>query len=153
MKWLSSRKRMALVGIAVLLLSGYTFADELEDRLIEAREQLDAEMNVIEFVDGSRVLTDGKRSVEIHDIGPTPHSEHILLVYLPDSGIVFQADHMAVPRTGPMAPAITNTRAMAKAMKARGISMSKMVSAHSPRVIGASDLDEALALETKLASN
>ena len=40
--WLSSRKRLVLAGFTVLLLSGYTFADELEDRLREAREQLDA---------------------------------------------------------------------------------------------------------------
>jgi hypothetical protein len=41
-KWLSGRKRVALAGVAVLLFSGYTVADELEDRLREAREQLDA---------------------------------------------------------------------------------------------------------------
>jgi membrane-associated protease RseP (regulator of RpoE activity) len=43
-KWLSSRKRQVLAGFTAmaLLLSGYTFADELEDRLREAREQLDA---------------------------------------------------------------------------------------------------------------
>ncbi|NIP13403.1 MAG: PDZ domain-containing protein [Pseudomonadales bacterium] len=41
-KWLSTRKRVVVAGVTVLLLSGYTFADELEDRLREAREQLDA---------------------------------------------------------------------------------------------------------------
>lgn len=106
-----------------------------------------------EFVKGSRRLSDGSRTVEIHDVGPTPHSEHLLVTYLPDEGIMFEADHIAVPRTGPLPPAITNTRALDKAMAARGFKVKTIVGAHSPRVITLDDMKAALAkdAETRVA--
>ena len=107
-----------------------------------------------EFVKGSRVLSDGSRTVEIHDIGPTPHSEHMLIAYLPDEGIMFEADHIAVPQTGPLPPAITNTRALDKAMAERNFKVTTIVGAHSPRVITIDDMEAALEQEseTRVAS-
>ena len=39
-----------------------------------------------------RVFTDGTRTVEIHDVGPTPHAEEMLVAWVPSEGILFQAD-------------------------------------------------------------
>ena len=108
----------------------------------------DAEPN-FEFVKGSKILSDGSRTVEIHDIGPTPHSEHLLVAYLPDEGIMFEADHIAVPQTGPLPPAISNTRALDKAMAKRDFKVTTIVGAHSPRVITIDDMKAALERESE----
>jgi glyoxylase-like metal-dependent hydrolase (beta-lactamase superfamily II) len=108
----------------------------------------DAKPN-FEFVRGSKILSDGSRTVEIHDIGPTPHSEHLLVAYLPNEGIMFEADHIAVPRTGPLPPAISNTRALDTAMAKRDFKVTTIVGAHSPRVITIDDMKAALEHEAE----
>ena len=47
----------------------------------------------------------GGRVVEILDIGPTAHTEHLLVAYLPEEGTLFEADHFALPASGPIPPA------------------------------------------------
>ena len=111
----------------------------------------DAEDLKLHFVEDSWVITDGKQRVELHDVGPTPHSEHLLLAYLPNEGIVFEADHIATPRTGPMTPAISNTRALAKALDDHDIKVKRIAGAHSPRVISIDDLNQALNSEVRMA--
>ncbi len=98
----------------------------------------------LEFVNGSRVFSDGTRQVEIHDIGPTPHAEHLLIAYLPDEGIIFEADHFTLPQAGPIPPAIPNTEAFARALARNNFKVSKIVGAHSPRIASQEDLDSAL---------
>lgn len=49
---------------------------------------------------GRRVFTDGSRTVEIHDIGPSPHAQEMLIAWLPAEGIVFQGDLVDTPNTG-----------------------------------------------------
>ena len=47
----------------------------------------------IELVEGGhRVLADAGRRVELHDVGPIPHAEEMLVVYLPEEQILFQSD-------------------------------------------------------------
>lgn len=101
------------------------------------------------LVEGSMVLGDGDRRIEIHDVGPTPHTEHLLVAYLPEQGIIFEADHIAVPQTGPLPPAISNTKALDKAMSDRGMRVSTIVGAHSPRILSIDDMKAALAKESK----
>jgi glyoxylase-like metal-dependent hydrolase (beta-lactamase superfamily II) len=51
-----------------------------------------------ESVDGrKRVLTDGATTVELIDIGPSPHAEEMLIAYLPNEKLVFQADLLDRP--------------------------------------------------------
>lgn len=38
------------------------------------------------------VLTDGKQKLELYNIGLNPHTEEMLIAYLPQNGLVFQAD-------------------------------------------------------------
>ena len=47
---------------------------------------------------GKRVFTDGARTVEIHDIGPNPHADEMLVAWLPAEGILYQADLIEAPR-------------------------------------------------------
>jgi glyoxylase-like metal-dependent hydrolase (beta-lactamase superfamily II) len=80
----------------------------------------------------------------IIDIGPTAHTEHLLVAYLPTEGILFEADHFNIPRTGPVPPAVPSTRSFAEALKKHKIKPEKMLSAHSPRVSTMDDLSTAL---------
>ena len=52
----------------------------------------------VEVIAGKRrVFTDGSRVVEIHDVGPSPHANEILVAWLPAEGILFQADLIEAP--------------------------------------------------------
>ena len=55
----------------------------------------------LETIEGKqRVFTDGRRTVEIHDIGPGPHAQEMLVAWLPAEGILFQGDLVDTPNTG-----------------------------------------------------
>jgi len=102
-----------------------------------------ADLNV-KIVDDRMVFEDASRKVEVIDIGPTAHTEHLLITYLPDEGILFEADHFAMPRTGPVPPAVSSTKSFAAALIEHDIEVEKIVSAHSPRVGTMEDLRAAL---------
>lgn len=46
----------------------------------------------IETFKEKRVFSDGERSVELYNIGPTPHVDEMVIVYLPQEKIVFASD-------------------------------------------------------------
>ncbi len=94
----------------------------------------------LQFVDDHLTLGRGDRRVELYDIGPTPHVEHLLIAYLPEEGVIFEADHFPQPQTGPMPPAIPNTVAFARAVNELGLEYKAIVGAHSPRVGTPDDL-------------
>lgn len=95
-------------------------------------------------VDDRFVLEDQSRRVEIIDIGPTVHTEHLLVTWLPGQGILFEADHFAMPQAGPVPPARESTKSFARALKENNLDAQLIVSAHSARPGTAEDLQEAL---------
>lgn len=46
----------------------------------------------VEVVDGERTISDALRKVQILDVGPNPHAEGMLVVYLPEERILYQSD-------------------------------------------------------------
>lgn len=46
----------------------------------------------IEVVQGERTLSDGERTVRILDVGPNPHAEGMLVIYLPEERLLYQSD-------------------------------------------------------------
>jgi len=46
---------------------------------------------------GKRVLSDGTTTVELIDIGPSPHAEEMLVAYLPNEKLIFQGDLLDRP--------------------------------------------------------
>jgi glyoxylase-like metal-dependent hydrolase (beta-lactamase superfamily II) len=62
----------------------------------------------IEIVPQSRVFTSGDRSVEIHDIGPSPHANEMLVAWLPAEGIVFSSDLVDLGAEGRVRPGRNN---------------------------------------------
>ena len=110
----------------------------LEPAIGEAQEghDQDREMGQVEHA--------GDRRVEIIDIGPTAHTEHLLVAWLPEEGILFEADHFAMPRVGPVPPAVTSTKTFAVALRKAGLKVKTIVSAHSPTPGSMNDLEQAL---------
>lgn len=100
----------------------------------------------MEFVKSKRVFKSKNQTLEIIDIGPTPHVEHLLIAYLPKSGIVFEADHFGASATDPMNSASPSNKALAAAFKKHKLDVKRIASAHSPYVASIEKLDEAMAM-------
>ena len=98
----------------------------------------------LEFVEDRMELTDGTKTIELYNIGPTPHAENILIAYLPDAGIIFEADHFPQPATGVIPPAVPATLAFAEALEKLNLNYTKIVGAHSARIASPADLQTAL---------
>lgn len=97
----------------------------------------------IEVFTGKRVFTDGKRTIELHDIGPTPHAKEILVAYLPNERVVFVSDLFSIPLEGPVPPAGANVRQFAQKIKQLGLKVDRIAPGHG-RIGTRKDLDEAL---------
>jgi len=64
---------------------------------------------VFELVRGrKRVFTDGKQTLEVIDIGPSPHAAEMLVAYLPKERLVFQGDLVNLPFSGKYMPTTVN---------------------------------------------
>jgi hypothetical protein len=53
---------------------------------------------------GKRVITDGKRTLELIDIGRHPHAREMVIASLPKEKVVFQGDLFFMPFDGPFGP-------------------------------------------------
>jgi glyoxylase-like metal-dependent hydrolase (beta-lactamase superfamily II) len=84
----------------------------------------------IETVTGKRVFTDGTRTVELYDVGPTPHVDEMLVAYLPGEKIVFVADLFGIPAEGPIPPAGRTSREFAEKLKTLGLKVERIIPAH-----------------------
>jgi glyoxylase-like metal-dependent hydrolase (beta-lactamase superfamily II) len=51
----------------------------------------------VETVDEKRVYTDGTRTVEFYHIYPAPHSNGLMIAYLPKEKVLFQGDFSVIP--------------------------------------------------------
>jgi len=76
---------------------------------------------VIETFDRKRVFTDGEHTVELYNIGPTPHVNELTIAYLPKERILFQADLFFAPATGEVGPALRVTNWFAQKIKEMGL--------------------------------
>ncbi|MEL7447801.1 MAG: MBL fold metallo-hydrolase [Pseudomonadota bacterium] len=104
----------------------------------------DSEALSLKLVGDRDVIRNGGRVIEIIDIGPTAHTEHLLVGWLPKERILFEADHFAMPRSGPVPPAVQSTRSFAIALREFELNPAMIVSAHSPRPGTMDDLEDAL---------
>lgn len=101
---------------------------------------------LLKFIEDAYVLNDGSRRLEIIDIGPTPHAEHLLVAWLPEEGILFEADHFPNPSNGVMQPAQPVTKHLARMIDKLGLDVKTIVGAHSPRMASIDDLRRSLEL-------
>lgn len=97
------------------------------------------------FVEDHMTIGSGEDRVEIYDMGPTPHAEHILLVYVPKAGVLFEADHFPQPLSGEIPPAVPAVEAFAAALERLDLDYRIIAGTHSPRTAGPDDVKAALA--------
>lgn len=90
---------------------------------------------VFEFVQNKkRVFTDGTQTVEIIDIGPSPHANEMLIAYLPKEKIVFQGDLVNLPNSGKYMPTTVNdsTVHFFDSIKRMGLAVDRVTAVHGP---------------------
>ena len=88
-----------------------------------------------EFIQNKkRVFTDGKQTVEIIDIGPSPHANEMLIAYLPKEKLVFQGDLVNLPNTGKYMPTTVNTSTVHffDSIKRLGLDVDRISAVHGP---------------------
>ena len=141
-----------VLGVSAYEEEGATVLAATAHERIARRAASDGEMLKLKLVDDRMTLESADRRIEIIDIGPTAHTEHLLVAYLPDEGILFEGDHFNLPQEGPTPPAVSSTKSFAEALARHELEVSKFVSAHSARVGTMDDLTEALEAEVFQAS-
>ncbi|MEX1993918.1 MAG: MBL fold metallo-hydrolase [Steroidobacteraceae bacterium] len=80
---------------------------------------------------GKRVLTDGKRRLELIDIGPNPHAREMIVAWLPAERVLFQGDLFFLPdNDGPFGPPQASTTAFAKKLGELGLDVGRIAGVH-----------------------
>lgn len=95
-----------------------------------------------ETVTGKHVLTDGKRSIEVHEITGNGHNDAFLMVYLPAEGILSQADAWTPPAANAPPPAVLNpyTVSLYENVQRLKLPVRQAAAIHGPRAGSLADL-------------
>ena len=104
-----------------------------------------------EFVQNKkRVFSDGNQTVEIIDIGPSPHANEMLIAYLPKEKLVFQGDLVNLPNNGKYLATTVNdsTIHFFETIKRLGLTVDRIAAVHGP----ATTLDDLRAAAEKSRS-
>jgi glyoxylase-like metal-dependent hydrolase (beta-lactamase superfamily II) len=80
------------------------------------------------------VFTDGTQTVEILDIGPSPHANEMLVAYVPKAKLVFQGDLVNLPASGKYQPTTINdtTIQFFQAIQKLGLDVETIAAVHGP---------------------
>ncbi|HEY0078064.1 MAG TPA: MBL fold metallo-hydrolase [Pyrinomonadaceae bacterium] len=106
-----------------------------------------------EFIQNKRrIFEDSKQRVEVIDIGPSPHAEEMLVVYLPKEKLVFQGDLVNLTNDGKYAPSTVNeaTIHFADAITRLGLDVKRIAAVHGPTTT-LEDLREAIEKQRRAA--
>lgn len=90
---------------------------------------------VFEFVrNGKNIYDDGKQTVEIIDIGPSPHAREMLIAYLPKEKLVFQGDLVNLPNIGRYLPTTVNASTIHffETINRLGLDVERVAGVHGP---------------------
>jgi glyoxylase-like metal-dependent hydrolase (beta-lactamase superfamily II) len=77
-----------------------------------------------------RVFRDDKHVVELYDIGPNPHANEMLVVYLPKEKILFQADLLNPAANGTIPIAQDATLSFSEKLQQLGLNVEKIYGVH-----------------------
>lgn len=84
---------------------------------------------------GRRVISDGRQTVELLDVGPHPHAREMLVAYLPRQKLLFQGDLFAMPNNdAPLGPPQESSLAFARFLKDKKLKVDKIASVHGRSV-------------------
>lgn len=81
---------------------------------------------------GRRVLTDGTTTVELLDIGAGPHTEEMLVAYLPNEKMVFQGDLLNRPANNDPATINDTTVHFANWIETKKLDVERVIGVHGP---------------------
>ncbi|MDD1621271.1 MAG: MBL fold metallo-hydrolase [Methylococcaceae bacterium] len=103
-----------------------------------------------ESFSGKRVLTDGKRNIEIHSIAGNSHNDAFVLVYLPNEKILVKADAYTPAAAGAPAPTSINpyTVNLYENIQKLKLDVGQIAALHGPRVVTLADLRAAIGQTT-----
>ena len=101
---------------------------------------------MIETFTGKRVFDDGTRTLELRDIGPSPHVTEAVIAYLPKQKAVFVADLFTIPVAGPFPPASPALVDFADKLQKQGLVVETIAPGHG-RLGSMGDLTAALAVK------
>ncbi|HEX8352982.1 MAG TPA: MBL fold metallo-hydrolase [Pyrinomonadaceae bacterium] len=110
-------------------MAASTFTLNPDDQTRSPRKPL------FEFVrDRRRVFTDGKQTLEVIDIGPSPHAEEMLVAYLPKEKLIFQGDLVNLPNSGRYLPSTVNdaTLHFFDWVTKQGLDVARVAAVHGP---------------------
>jgi glyoxylase-like metal-dependent hydrolase (beta-lactamase superfamily II) len=86
----------------------------------------------LEMVTGKRrVFSDGSHEVQVIDIGPSPHADEMLVVYLPKEKILVQGDLLNLP-VGRIRAGNLTSKHFAEWLAASGLEVERIVPVHGP---------------------
>ena len=136
-----------VLGVAAYETEGATIFGLKQHEAVLRAAAANGEALRLQFVDGKYAIEGDDLTLELYDIGPTPHAEHILVAYVPESGVLFEADHFVSPANGVMPPAQPVMKALAKAIDKLDLEVRTILSSHSPRIASMADLETSLKLE------
>jgi flavorubredoxin len=83
----------------------------------------------IEAVAEKKVYSDGLRRVEMYHIYPAPHSNGLLVAYLPKEKVLFQGD-FSLPAAGQ--PANDHVKALVQALEKLNLDFERYINVHAP---------------------
>ena len=131
-------------GLPVLVAEGATIVAQensrefLERALNTPRTLLDDALAKtpkrarVESVADKKVYTDGTHTVELYHIYPAPHSNALLVAYLPKEKVLFQGDFSVNPaQGGGTQPANDHVQALVPALAKLGIDYDRYINVHT----------------------
>jgi glyoxylase-like metal-dependent hydrolase (beta-lactamase superfamily II) len=84
----------------------------------------------VEAVGDKKVYSDGNRIVEFHHVPGAPHSNGLLIAYIPKEKVLFQGD-FSLP-TKPGEPANDHVKALAPVLKKLNLQFDRYINVHAP---------------------
>ena len=110
---------------------------------------------MFETVTGKHVLTDGKRSIELHEITGSGHNDAFLLVYLPAEGILFESDAYTPAAADAPPPAMANPFSvnLNENIQRLKLNVRQIAAGHGPRLTTMADLRAAITPKAAAATN
>ena len=126
-------------GLPALVANGTTIITQknnavfLEKSLSNPRTLLDdvlaktPKKAKVEAVEEKKVYTDGTRTVEFYHVYPAPHSNGLLIAYIPKEKVLFQGDFTVTPGQ----PANDHVKALAPVVKKLNLPFERYINVHT----------------------
>jgi glyoxylase-like metal-dependent hydrolase (beta-lactamase superfamily II) len=151
-------------GLPVLVAEGATIVtartnEEFFDRALNTPRTLlddtlakNPKKAKVETVSGKKVYSDGTRIVEMHTVPGAPHSNGLMIAYIPKEKILFQGD-FSLPGEATQ-PANDHVMALAPVLKKLNLDFDRYINVHtSPMPQTKADFWKAVEVRSKVSTN